>query len=32
MEAFAAERAEELLSTFRVGALYAGDTFCIVAA
>ena len=32
MKAFAAEGPEELLSTFRIGALYPGDTFCIVAA
>ena len=32
MEAFAAERAEELVSTFGVGALYSGDTLSIVPA
>ena len=32
MEAFAAERAEELLCTVRVGALYAGNHLGIVAA
>ena len=31
MEAFATEGTKELLSTFRVGALYAGDTLGIVA-
>ena len=30
MEAFAAERSEELVSTFRIGALYAGDTLSII--
>jgi len=32
MEAFAAEGPEELLSTFRIGALYAGNPLGIVAA
>ena len=32
MEAFAPEGTKELLSTFRFGALYAGDTLCIVTA
>ncbi len=32
MEAFAAERSEELVSTFRIGALYASDTLSIIAA
>jgi len=32
MEAFAAERPEELGSAFGVGALYAGDSLCIITA
>ena len=32
MEAFATERSEELVSTFRIGALYASDTLSIIAA
>ena len=31
MEAFAAERSEELISTFRIGALYAGDSLRVIA-